>query len=156
MVSHLRSRVALVALACSLSSLAPEVALAEGATPIGRWRTIDDATKKPRSIIRIWEEQGRLFGKIEELIREPGEEPDPICTKCPGPDRDKKVKGLTVLKGLKRSGPQSWDSGTILDPKNGNVYSCYLELRDGGKWLELRGFIGLALFGRTQKWYRVE
>ena len=127
----------------------------EGASPVGRWKTIDDETGKPKSIVRIWEENGKLFGKVEELIRGPDEDPNPVCDKCEGDRKDKPIIGMTIMWDLERDG-DSWSGGRILDPKKGKTYRCTIALEDGGKKLKVRGYIGISLLGRTQYWYRVD
>lgn len=149
-----------VALA-ALSSLAalPAPAAAEEPkaqpTPVGRWRTVDDHSKKPKSIVAIWEEDGRLQGKIEELLDPNRPEPDPVCKKCEGDRKDQPILGMKILWGMKKSG-DTWTGGKILDPNNGKVYRCNLTPVDGGKKLEVRGYVGIALIGRTQTWIREE
>ena len=124
-------------------------------TPVGVWRTIDDKTGKEKSLVRIVEVQGELRGTIERLFREPGEDPNPNCDKCPGDKKGKPVIGMTILTGLKRSG-DGYAGGEILDPASGKTYRCKMWTSDGGKTLNVRGFIGVSLLGRTQVWVREE
>ncbi len=124
-------------------------------TPVGRWQTIDDKTKKPKSIVAIWEEDGKLKGRIEELLDPDRPEPDPVCKKCEGEKKDQPIRGMTILWGVKKSG-DTWSGGRILDPNNGKVYRVNLTPTDGGKKLMVRGYLGIALIGRTQEWNRVE
>lgn len=126
-------------------------ARAEGATPVGRWTTIDDDSGKPKSVVRIWEEDGKLQGKIESLILEPNEDPNPKCTKCDGERKDQPVIGMVILWDLKPDGAK-WSGGRILDPDNGSTYKCTLEPVEGGAKLKVRGYIGFSLLGRTQVW----
>jgi uncharacterized protein (DUF2147 family) len=122
-------------------------------SPIGQWKSIDDITGKPRSIIKIWQEDGKLKGKIESLFPQPGLEPDPLCIYCPDSLKGHKIRGLTILWGLYQAG-EWWEGGQILDPKNGKVYRCKLQTFEGGKKLRVRGFIGIAVLGRSQVWLR--
>ena len=85
-------------------------------TPVGRWTTFDDKSGKPRSVVRIWEEEGRLKGVVERFISGPGEDPEPRCTKCDGQRKDQPVVGMAVLWGLKPDGKE-WSGGQILDPE---------------------------------------
>ncbi len=124
-------------------------------SPVGVWRTIDDKTGKEKSLVRISEVNGELRGTIEKLFREPGEEPNPSCDKCPGEKKNKPVIGMTILTGLKRDG-QEYAGGEILDPANGKTYKCKMWTTDGGKKLNVRGFIGVSVLGRTQVWVREE
>lgn len=126
-----------------------------GASPLGKWKTIDDTTGEAKSIIRIWEQDGELFGSIESLFRKPNENPNPLCTKCKGDLRGKPVIGLTILKNLKQD-ENEWNGGTVLDPEDGKTYQCKIEVVENGSKLKVRGFIGVSLLGRTQYWLRAE
>jgi len=132
-------------------------ALAQAAdlsTPVGLWRTIDDKTGKERSLLRIVDAGGTLEGSIEKTLnRQPDDDPDGLCRACPGARKDKPIEGMVILWGLTKDGDQ-WAGGSILDPKNGKTYRCKVKLADGGMKLEVRGFIGVSLLGRTQTWVR--
>ena len=141
----------LTLLLLTLSSLA---FAAEG-SPAGLWRTIDDKTGKEKSLVRIVEVNGEFRGTIEKLFREPGEDPNPNCDKCPGERKNKPVIGMTILTGLKKDNSQ-WSGGEILDPQNGKTYKCKMWVEDKGRELHVRGFIGMSLLGRTQVWLREE
>jgi len=135
--------------------LAGAPALADDATPVGKWKTIDDATGKPKSIVAIWEEDGKLYGKVDQLLDPKPDDPDPVCKKCDGDLKDKRILGMRIMWDLRKDG-ERWAGGKILDPDNGKSYRCNLTLADGGKKLLVRGFIGMALLGRTQTWLREE
>ncbi len=124
---------------------------APDASPVGIWKTVDDATGKVKSIVRIWEDRGKLYGKVQKLI-DPVE-PDPKCDGCSGSEKGKPVLGLRILWDLQKD-HDGWSGGTILDPESGKTYKCLVSLEDGGRKLKVRGFIGLALLGRTQYWLR--
>jgi uncharacterized protein (DUF2147 family) len=132
---------------------AAPLALAQD-SPVGTWTTIDDATGKPKSIVQISERDGELTGTVVEVLQsEQG--PNPICDKCKGDLKDKPVTGMQIIWGMKQDGDQ-WKGGKILDPKTGKVYGCRMHLTDNGQKLEVRGFMGMALLGRTQVWQRKE
>lgn len=122
-------------------------------TPVGRWKTVDDATGKVKSIVVIWEQDTKLYGKIEELVDSEPQDPDPRCTRCEGEMKDRPLIGLRILWDLKTDGNQ-WSGGKILDPDNGKTYRCSVALEDDGRRLKVRGFIGFSLLGRTQHWLR--
>ena len=124
-------------------------------TPVGRWKTVDDASGKPKSIVSIWEEGGLLFGKVEEILDPKPDDPDPRCVKCSGELKEQPIVGLRILWSFRKDG-ERWSGGKILDPENGKTYRCNLALVDGGHKLLVRGFIGIALIGRTQTWIRDE
>jgi uncharacterized protein (DUF2147 family) len=125
-------------------------AFAQADTPVGLWRSIDDETKSPRALIRIAEQGGTLVGRIEKILTD---KTDAVCDKCTDQRKDKPVQGMTILTGLKKDGDE-WSGGEILDPNNGKVYKAKLKLADGGRRLDVRGFVGVALLGRTQTWVR--
>ncbi len=131
----------------------PGTAHADEPTPVGRWTTIDDKTGKPSSVVQIWEEDGKLKGKVESVVVAPGEDPDPKCTKCEGALKGKPITGMVILWDLARDGKR-WSGGRILDPDEGSVYRCLVEPVDGGAKLDVRGYLGISLFGRTQTWLR--
>jgi uncharacterized protein (DUF2147 family) len=129
---------------------------ADTGTPAGLWTTVDDKTGKERSHVRIVENGGTYEGKVEKLLnRQPDDDPDGICRKCEGERKDKPIVGMSILWGLKKDGEQ-YTGGEILDPKNGKIYRAKMKLLDGGKKLEVRGFIGVSLLGRSQTWLRME
>lgn len=123
-------------------------------SPVGLWKTIDDKSNKPRSIVRIVEENGEFKGIVEKGLVE-SESADRVCDKCDPPRKGQKILGMTFMWGLKKDGNE-FKGGEILDPDNGKIYKCKMKLVDGGKKLDVRGFIGISLIGRTQTWLREE
>jgi uncharacterized protein (DUF2147 family) len=119
---------------------------------IGKWKTIDDETGKPKSVVEIFEKSGKVYGKIIEIIDI--EKRDKKCESCPAEDKNKPILGLTIIKGLTKEGDEYTD-GKILDPKNGKLYKCTIEL-DGKDKLKVRGYIGFSFIGRSQIWQRVK
>lgn len=117
----------------------------------GMWKTIDDETGEPKSYIAVWinEKNGKAYGTIKKLFRKPGEDQDPVCEKCNGSFKDKKIIGMTNLWGLEKDGDE-WEGGHILDPKNGKIYKAKVWLE--GSDLKVRGYLGP--FYRTQTWKR--
>ena len=128
-------------------------AWADTNSPEGVWRTIDDRTSKERSIIVISESGGVFEGKVEKIFDQPGDDPKHLCNDCEGERKGKPVIGMTILWGLKKDG-DAYSGGEILDPKNGKIYRAKMKLLDGGTKLEVRGYIGVSLFGRSQTWLR--
>ena len=133
------------------------LALAGGAfaqaTPVGLWKTIDDETQAEKSYVRITEAGGALTGKIEKLL-DPSKQ-GTKCDKCSDARKDQPVLGMTILENVKQeAGEARWEGGTILDPNNGKTYRVRVTPKDGGKALEVRGYIGP--FYRNQTWLRVE
>ena len=130
-------------------------AVAAEPTPVGLWKTIDDNTNQPKGLVRISERNGRFEGKIEKIFPKPGDDPGPTCDKCDGTRHNQPVLGMTILWNLAKQGSE-YQGGEILDPENGKTYQAKMKLIDGGKKLEVRGFIGFSLFGRSQVWLREE
>jgi uncharacterized protein (DUF2147 family) len=126
------------------------------ASPEGLWRTIDDATKEERSLVRISQADGVLVGVVEKILNP--ERAERVCDKCTDERKDQKIQGMTILRGVKHnaSNKDIWDGGDILDAENGKIYKVRLKPIDGGQRLEVRGYIGAPLLGRTQTWIRVE
>ena len=126
-------------------------------TPIGLWNTIDDKTGKPKAEVRISATAaGELSGVVVRGL-EAVADPEPNCDKCSDDRKGKPKIGMEIIRGGKKAeGKDVWEGGHILDPNNGKVYSSRMKLHDGGKSLEVRGFIGVALFGRSQTWIREE
>jgi uncharacterized protein (DUF2147 family) len=146
------ARVAAALVILAAASL-PEPAAAQEASPAGRWRTVDDKNGQMKSIVLIEEVNGELRGKVDRIFSPPAREPDPICEKCSGDKRNKKVLGMEIMWGLRKNGAE-YTGGRVMDPEDGKIYKCKLRLVDGGKKLELRGYIGFSLIGRTQTWIR--
>ena len=126
-------------------------------TPAGLWKTIDDSTKKERSLVRIVDTDGVISGKLEKLL-DPEAKQDAVCDECNDDRKGQPLVGLSIIRGAKKSADTDglWDGGTILDPANGKTYKLRLKPVEGGKKLEVRGYVGAPLFGRTQTWIRVE
>ena len=119
---------------------------------IGKWHSIDPDTGSKESVINVYLEGDKLYGKIIEILKE--EDKDKKCIECTGKDKDKPIEGLVIIRGLQKDGDE-WTDGKILDPKNGKLYKCYVTLEEENK-LKLRGYIGFSLMGRTEYWYRVK
>lgn len=140
-------------LAVFVLAAVPLFALAADDSPVGLWKNIDDATGKPKALIRIVENNGVLEGRIEKLFRPADQDQNPLCVKCEGALKNQPIVGMAFLAGLKKSGDE-YSGGTILDPENGKVYKSKMRLSDGGKKLDVRGYIGMPMLGRSQVWVR--
>ena len=119
---------------------------------VGKWKTIDDETGQAKSIVEIYEQNGKIYGKVVEILNPAKKEAK--CTKCKGADKDKPIDGLIIIKGLTKDGDEYTD-GDILDPNKGKLYSCTIKL-DGKDKLDVRGYMGISMLGRTQTWTRVK
>lgn len=120
----------------------------------GKWKTIDDDGVTEKSIVEIYEQDGKAYGKIVKLLDEK-RGPNPKCIECKGKKKDQPLLGMEFLSGLEKN-DEYWEDGEILDPENGKEYSCHIKLIEEGQKLEVRGYLGFSLLGRTQTWTRVE
>lgn len=118
-------------------------------TIVGKWKTIDDNSGKEKSILEIYEKNGKFFGKVIKIFPTPGKDPDPVCNECPEDDAryKKKIIGMEILKDMVKRGVE-YSDGNILDPESGKVYRCKIWIED--KALKVRGYWGP--FFRTQTW----
>ncbi len=135
-----------------LITFAFSAATAQKNSVLGKWKSIDDETGKELGIIHIFEEGGKIYGKVIEIMNPKNR--DKLCINCSGEDKNQPILGLTILKGLSKDGNE-YSGGKILDPKHGKYYKCYINLEDENK-LKVRGYVGISLFGRTQYWHRVK
>ena len=136
---------------CLTLMMATWNAFADNSAVIGQWQMIDDKTGKARSVVQLYEQDGKMDGKIVKLILERGENADPICDKCTDQRKGQKILGMVIIEGLKKEGNE-WSGGTILDPTNGKTYECKIWLEDGQ--LKVRGYLGF--FYRTQTWLPIK
>jgi uncharacterized protein (DUF2147 family) len=148
---------AILAATAALALAMPAIATAAEASPVGLWKIIDDESGKPKALIRITENDGELSGKLENLFRTPDQDQNPKCVKCGGALKDQPLIGMTILTGLKKdSDNDSYSGGRIIDPSSGKTYKSKLSVAEDGKKLNVRGYIGVSLLGRTQIWLREE
>ncbi|MDR3371550.1 DUF2147 domain-containing protein [Rhodoferax sp.] len=124
-------------------------------TPVGKWHSFDDKTSELKSLVVISEANGVLNGHVEALLRKEADQKK-LCTECTDDRKDKPVLGMEIIRGAKKAeGKDVWEGGQILDPENGKEYHLRLTPIEGGQKLEVRGYIGMPLLGRTQTWVRV-
>ncbi len=133
----------------ALLTLSTSMAMAAGIE--GKWKTIDDATGKPKGVVVIANNGGSYSGRIVELF--PGVPNE--CAGCKGDKQGSPIVGMTVLTGLKADGDNAWSGGKIFDPKSGKTYKANAKLVKGGQALEVRGYVGVSALGRTQTWQRM-
>jgi len=118
---------------------------------VGQWQTFDDKTKELKSVVEIYEEDGRFFARI---VKSFVSEVDAVCETCKGELKGEPIIGLGIIENLRKQGDE-YSGGSIMDPENGKTYKCTLGLIDSNR-LKVRGYIGIALLGRTQYWTRKE
>ena len=126
--------------------------LSNAQNPVGLWQTMDDHTRKPRGTVRLYLENGEVFGKIESSLN-PDNALD-VCGLCPGDRKNKAIIGLVILRRMKKANGE-WTGGDILDPDTGQLYRCKFKITEDGSTMTLRGYVGVSLLGRSQVWTRV-
>ena len=120
---------------------------------VGTWKSVDDATNKDKSHVQLYEENGKIYGKVVKFL-DPKTDPNRVCGKCTDWRKDQKVMQMMIVRDMKLSG-STWKGGKILDPENGKEYTCTMWFENGKpNELRLRGWVGP--FFRTQTWYRVQ
>ena len=143
-------RQVILAILISLLPAFNVVCLAQGDI-FGKWKTIDDDSGEEKSIVEIFEREGKAYGTITQLLNPEPDDPDPVCDKCTDHRKNKRITGMEIITGLKPDGNE-WAKGEILDPENGKVYKCKIWVSDGV--LKVRGYI--AFLYRTQTWLPVD
>jgi uncharacterized protein (DUF2147 family) len=124
-------------------------------TPVGQWHTVDDKTGEVKAEIHITEQAGVLAGRVFKSLRN-----DPTakktCDDCKDDRKGQTIIGMEIIRGVKQEGAENlWaGGGKILDPENGKEYTVRMTPLEGGKKLQVRGYIGP--FYRTQVWLRVQ
>ncbi|MBS3742040.1 MAG: DUF2147 domain-containing protein [Candidatus Cloacimonetes bacterium] len=132
--------------------------MAKSSSPVGFWKTIDDESGEKKSVVEIWQDQGKLYGKIVKLFRKPDEDPNPVCAEGSGELTGKPMLGATIMRNLKEDEDSDWwIDGLITDPKKGKTYHCKIKVIENGEKLRVRGYIkALFKIGRSQYWLRTE
>jgi uncharacterized protein (DUF2147 family) len=123
-------------------------------TAVGLWEQVDDKTGRVDSWFKITERNGIYEGTVVKLFLLPGDDPSPVCDKCQGAEKNAPVLGLKIIKRMRRNG-NSYEDGTAIDPRDGSVYRALMQLSPDGQKLEVRGYLGISLFGRSQVWNRL-
>ena len=125
-----------------------------GQSVFGKWKTVDDQTGEVKSVVEIYEDNGKTYGKIVEILHPDPQRQKTLCSNCKDERKDKPILGMVIINGLVKKGNKC-SGGKILDPESGKEYKCYIELVESNK-LKVRGYIGFSLLGRTQYWFKEE
>ncbi len=142
-------KLAAVAFVASLMFIATTVMAFSGrATVLGQWKTIDDETGDAKSIVKIYEVDGKYYGRVDRLLKDPGK----LCDKCEGDDHNKPIEGMVIMWGMNPDGDEEYSGGKIFDPAKNKTYRCSMWIKDGK--LMVRGYLGP--FYRTQTWHAVD
>ena len=122
-------------------------------SPIGVWKTIDDETGEAKSNVQLYQENGKMYGKIIAFLRK-NTDPNRVCDKCSDWRKGQKIMQMMIVRDMVLSG-DTWKTGKILDPEKGKEYTCSMWFENGNaNEMKVRGWIGP--FYRTQTWYRVK
>jgi len=148
------SSLGVVSAAVVVVSIASAPLRAAEPTAVGLWEQVDEKSGKPESWFKITERNGVYQGNIVKIFFKPGEDENWACDKCEGDEKGKPVLGLALIKNMQRSG-NDYENGTIMDPRDGAVYKALMKLSADGQKLEVRGFLGFSLLGRSQYWNRL-
>jgi uncharacterized protein (DUF2147 family) len=150
----LKARIAILVLAAAAMVAAALPSRAQEPTAAGLWQKLDEDTKKP-VIWFLFVDRGAVFeGYAVKVFTQPGEDPNPVCTRCTDDRKGMPLLGLPMIRDMKRSGPR-YEGGNILDPRDGRVYSAVMTLSPDNRTLTLRGYLGFELLGKNDIWYRV-
>ncbi|QWX82595.1 DUF2147 domain-containing protein [Cellulophaga sp. HaHaR_3_176] len=135
----------------ALSVLSINIGTAQGV--FDEWKTIDDRTGKPKGVIKIYKQDGKMYGKIIKILEE-GKE-DVKCTKCEGDLKDKPVLGMTIIDAAELHEDGEWKGKKLFDPEQAMTFRCKIWLNpDNPDELKVRGY--LSFIYRTQTWLRVK
>jgi uncharacterized protein (DUF2147 family) len=150
----------LAALACLAqaglaASLAAGPAMSADRSPVGLWQAVNPETHRPSGWFAITERDGVYTGTLVKMFLRPGQDPNVVCNACRGDRHAQPWLGLQIIRDMKAEGENSYEGGTILDPRDGNVYDAMLEVSPDGQTLTVRGYLGIALLGRNQYWTRL-
>lgn len=117
---------------------------------VGHWQVVN-SDGSPGGKVDTYLTDGKLFGRVTEV--RPGRTPKDVCDKCSGEYKNQLILGMVIMRNFHPEG-DDWVDGTVVDPENGKEYK-------GKIWsvekdtLRMRGFVGIALLGRTETWTRI-
>jgi uncharacterized protein (DUF2147 family) len=149
------ARLTLAGLAALSSLAAASPATSADRSPIGLWQAVNPDTHQPSGWFAITAHDGVYTGTLVKMFLQPGQDPNIVCSACRGDRHGQPWLGLQIVRGMRAEGENSYEGGTILDPRDGNVYDAMMELSPDGQTLTVRGYLGIALLGRNEYWTRL-
>jgi uncharacterized protein (DUF2147 family) len=120
---------------------------------LGEWYTVDDETGEVKSLVTLsLAEDGTMTGVITKVLNK--DAGSGLCEKCEGEMKNQPIEGMKFIWDVKNTGKGEWEEGQLLDPESGTVYNSNITIGDNTQELEVRGYVGISLFGRSQTWQR--
>jgi uncharacterized protein (DUF2147 family) len=148
---HMKRFITLIALLVLASSSAVYSQTNAGDAILGVWETGNGKAR-----VKITKSGNYYYGRIVWLREPNNEEGKPKVDKNNPNENERQTPllGLRLLKSFEYKGDNLWEDGTIYDPESGSTYNCKISLQDENT-MNIRGYIGISAFGRTDVWKRV-